>query len=78
MTITHPLDAHGRPVRLTPCQVTVFRLLREGLRPTEMAARLQCSIYTVRMHIRRVNALLDAHSYYASLLLAEQLGLLDR
>lgn len=61
---------------LTMCQVEVLCCLRSGLRPAQVAARLHCSEATVRMHIRRANARLDTHSYYASILIAERLGIL--
>ena len=75
--LTPPLDAHGRPAQLTRCQRAVLRLLRDGLRPAEVAARLHDAESTVRMHIRMSNARLGTHSYHSSLLIAEQMGLLN-
>ena len=70
-----PPNKSGR--LLTRCQVEVLRALRSGLRPAQVAPRLHCTLHTVRMHIWMANARLGTHSYHASPLIAEQMGLLN-
>jgi LuxR family maltose regulon positive regulatory protein len=61
---------------LTKREVEVLRLLTTDLTSAEMARELVLSVHTVRSHIKRIYAKLDAHSRYEAITRATALNLL--
>jgi DNA-binding NarL/FixJ family response regulator len=78
--LVHPTAA-DRPVAahrfgtLTRRETEVLRALAAGLGQREIAARLHLSPHTVRTHVQRLLAKLDAHSVLGALALARRAGL---
>lgn len=56
-----------RLTNLTYTERNVFDLLRQGLKPKDIAAELNISLYTVRSHIKNVLKKLDANNYHIAL-----------
>lgn len=52
---------------LTTTEKNIFKLLREGLRPKDIAAHLNISLYTVRSHIRNVLKKIEVNTYREAL-----------
>jgi NarL family two-component system response regulator LiaR len=52
---------------LTYTERNIFDLLRQGLKPKEIAANLTVSLYTVRTHIKNVLKKLNANNYHDAL-----------
>jgi DNA-binding NarL/FixJ family response regulator len=52
----------GREGGLTPSEVAVVEALIAGRKPTEIAASRNCSVATVRVHIRTIFYKLNIHS----------------
>ncbi len=72
-----PLPAEPRPVKLTPRQRDVLRLLAKGATTDQIATELHIARETVRNHIRAVLAALGAHSRVEAIAAARAAGLLD-
>jgi DNA-binding CsgD family transcriptional regulator len=71
-----PAQATGELVpRLTRRQREVLHLLVEGVRVTEIAARLTLAETTVRNHVRAILRELDAHSQLEAVARARELAL---
>lgn len=67
--------APHRFMNLTRRETEVLRALASGLGQREIAARLYLSPHTVRTHVQRLLAKLDAHSVLGALALARRAGL---
>ncbi len=52
----------GREGGLTPSEVAVVEALIAGRKPTEIATARNCSVATVRVHIRTIFYKLNIHS----------------
>lgn len=52
---------------LTYTERSVFNLLRQGIKPKEIAVNLSISLYTVRSHIKNVLKKLDINNYHDAL-----------
>jgi len=63
--------------RLTPRQLEVLRLLREGLETQEIAKRLGIADETARNHIRALLRAMDAHSRLEAVVMGLRIGLFD-
>ncbi len=72
-----PLPAEPKPVKLTPRQRDVLRLLAKGATTDQIATELHIARETVRNHIRAVLAALGAHSRVEAIAAARAAGLLD-
>jgi DNA-binding CsgD family transcriptional regulator len=72
-----PLPAEPKPVKLTPRQRDVLRLLASGATTDRIAMELHIARETVRNHIRAVLASLGAHSRVEAVAAARAAGLLD-
>jgi DNA-binding NarL/FixJ family response regulator len=67
----------SRPVRLTPRQRDVLRLLARGSTTEQIATELHIARETVRNHIRGLFAELGVHSRVEAIAAAREAGLLD-
>ena len=72
-----PLPAEPKPVKLTPRQRDVLRLLARGATTEQIARELHIARETVRNHVRAVLAALGAHSRVEAIAAARAAGLLD-
>ena len=72
-----PLPAEPKPVKLTPRQRDVLRLLARGATTDQIARELHIARETVRNHVRAVLAALGAHSRVEAIAAARAAGLLD-
>lgn len=75
----HRAGDHARLVataQLTPREREVLGLLAEGLSTEEIVGRLVLSPHTVRNHIRRILAKLDAHSRLEAVTIAARAGMI--
>ena len=72
-----PLPAESKPVRLTPRQRDVLRLLARGATTDQIAMELHIARETVRNHIRAVFAALGVHSRVEAIAAAHAAGLVD-
>ena len=72
----------GRPARpaddLSPAELRVLGYLSSDLTAGEIASELYLSVHTVRTHLRRIYAKLDAHTRSQAVARARELGLLAR
>ncbi len=62
---------------LTRREYEILRLLAEGLTSPEVAEKLVIGVSTVRTHIKRIYAKLDAHSRHEAIARAREFGLLN-
>jgi DNA-binding NarL/FixJ family response regulator len=67
---------HGHHVKLSPREIEVLRLVRDGLSDKHAALELQISINTVRSHLRSIARKLDARNRTLMSIEGERLGLL--
>lgn len=67
MNAVHDKVKEYRLTDLTYTERNVFDLLRQGLKPKEVAANLTVSLYTVRSHIKNVLKKLDTNNYHDAL-----------
>ncbi len=72
-----PLPAEPKPVKLTPRQRDVLRLLAKGATTDQIATELHIARETVRNHVRAILAALGAHSRVEAIAAARAAGLLD-
>jgi len=72
-----PLPVGPKPVKLTPRQRDVLRLLAKGATTDHIAVELHIARETVRNHIRAVLASLGAHSRVEAIAAARAARLLD-
>jgi DNA-binding NarL/FixJ family response regulator len=72
-----PLPAEPKPVKLTPRQRDVLRLLARGATTDQMAIELHIARETVRNHVRAVLAALGSHSRVEAIAAAHAAGLVD-
>ena len=72
-----PLPAEPKPVKLTPRQRDVLRLLANGATTDQIAMELHIARETVRNHVRAMLAALGAHSRVEAIAAARAAGLLD-
>jgi DNA-binding CsgD family transcriptional regulator len=72
-----PLPAEPKPVKLTPRQRDVLRLLARGATTDQIARELHIARETVRNHVRAILAALGAHSRVEAIAAARAAGLLD-
>ena len=63
MNAVHDKIKEFRLYDLTYAEKNVFDLLKQGLRPKEISARLNITLYTVRSHIRNVLKKLEVNNY---------------
>jgi DNA-binding CsgD family transcriptional regulator len=68
----------GRGDELSPAELRVLSYLPGDLRTDEIASERYVSVNTVRTHIRRIYAKLDAHTRHQAVARARDLGLLVR
>ncbi len=66
----------GRPTELTVREIEILRLIADGLRDSETAARLFLSPHTVHRHVANIRTKLRAPSRAAAVAHATRLGLL--
>jgi DNA-binding CsgD family transcriptional regulator len=72
-----PLPAEPKPIKLTPRQRDVLRLLANGATTDQIATELHIARETVRNHVRAVLAALGAHSRVEAIAAARTAGVLD-
>ena len=72
-----PLPVEPKPVKLTPRQRDVLRLLARGATTDQITTELHIARETVRNHVRAVLAALGAHSRVEAIAAARAAGLLD-
>lgn len=66
-----------RPSRIiTPRQVQILRLVRDGKTNAEIAAELDCSQWTIKNHVQNILRRLETNSRAHALVRAMQLGIL--
>ena len=70
-----PVAAAPLRDELSDAELRVLRYLPSNLTAPEIAAELYVSVNTVRTHMRRVYAKLDAHSRGSAVARARELGL---
>ncbi len=77
LVATPPLPAEPKPVKLTPRQRDVLRLLANGATTDQIATELHIARETVRNHVRAVLAVFGAHSRVEAIAAARAAGVLD-
>jgi len=66
-----------RPSRIiTPRQIEILRLVRDGKTNAEIAAQLSCSQWTIKNHVQNILRRLETNSRAHALVRAMQLGIL--
>ena len=65
----------GKDLGLTPREMEIIRLSREGLSNAKIAEKLFISVYTVNNHKQNIYSKLDVRSNAEMLHKAERLGL---
>jgi two-component system NarL family response regulator len=65
---------HGLLASLTPREREVLSCLTDGLRRSEVAARLQVSTNTVRTHVQSILSKLEVNSSVAAVTLTRRAG----
>ena len=69
--------SESRPSRIiTPRQVEILRLVRDGKTNAEIAVLLECSQWTIKNHVQNILRRLDTNSRAHALVRAMQLGIL--
>jgi LuxR family transcriptional regulator, maltose regulon positive regulatory protein len=71
-----PVSGAPRPAGISNAELRVIRYLPSNLKAREIAAELRLSCNTVRTHIRRIYAKLDAHNRNEAVTRARELGLI--
>ena len=70
------LGSRQEPTVLTRGEMSVLRLLADGLTAPQIACETNRSVHTVRAHTRAIIAKLGVHGRYAAVKQARQLGVL--
>lgn len=69
--------AGAKRVNLSPAEISVLRMLNDGLGTKEIAGRSGRSVYTVRAHVANAIAKLGCHGRAEAIAMARRLGVMD-